>query len=88
MVKDDLNYVRHLLKEGVLKDPVLELGVGFGRVNEFRGRDGKYRYPPPVRSRSYDVYSKVVHELTHTAGRRMKHPARLAVAAVLTKQEY
>ncbi|HBA85758.1 MAG TPA: hypothetical protein DCZ95_16875 [Verrucomicrobia bacterium] len=59
--------------------------VGVGRVRDFRGSEGSYRYPPPSKSIFYQVYSKVVHELAHTAGRRMRFPGRLAIAAVFRK---
>jgi SAM-dependent methyltransferase len=60
--------------------------VGVGRVRDFRGSEGGYRYPPPAQSIFYNVYSKVVHELTHTMGRKMRFPGRLAIAAVFRKK--
>lgn len=59
--------------------------VGLGRVRDFRDATGNYRYPPPTQSKFYHRYSKVVHELAHTTGRKLKCPGRLAVAAVFTK---
>ena len=60
--------------------------VGCGPVRDFRDAAGQVRYPPPTLSRVGRLWSKIVHELAHTCGRKQHFPSRLAVAAVLTKQ--
>ena len=59
--------------------------VGYGPVQDFHDAAGG-RYPPPTMSRGGRIWSKIIHELAHTCGRKQHFPNRLAVAAVLTKK--
>ena len=56
--------------------------VGFGPVKNFSDANG-HRYPPPTTSGGARLWSKIIHELFHTCGRKQHFPNRLAVAAVL-----
>ena len=59
--------------------------VGCGPVQSFRDANGG-RYPPPTQNACGRLWSKIVHELAHTCGRKQHFPNRLAVAAVLTQK--
>ena len=59
--------------------------VGFGPVRKFRAADGSVRYPPPTMHRGGLLWSKVIHELAHTCGRKQHFPGRVAVAAVFIR---
>jgi SAM-dependent methyltransferase len=60
--------------------------VGYGPVRDFHDATGGGRYPPPTLNRCGRIWSKIVHELAHTCGRKQHFPNRLAVAAVLMKK--
>ncbi len=59
--------------------------VGCGPVQSFRDAKGG-RYPPPTQNACGRLWSKIIHELAHTCGRKQHFPNRLAVAAVLTQK--
>ncbi|MCX7006815.1 MAG: hypothetical protein NTY53_06140, partial [Kiritimatiellaeota bacterium] len=59
--------------------------AGYGPVQNFRDSAGHIRYPPPTMNHAGLLWSKLIHELAHTCGRKQHFPCRLAVAGVFIK---
>jgi SAM-dependent methyltransferase len=59
--------------------------VGRANVTEARDTSGALSLPRPTDNRTWRAYSRLVHRLFNTYGRRMRFPSHLATAVVLRK---
>jgi SAM-dependent methyltransferase len=59
--------------------------IGFGNVRDFRGPTGDYAYPQQTKKRGYLLYSRAIHRIFNTCGRRMFFPSNIDIGVVIQK---
>lgn len=77
-------YEQYASRRGLQLDESTFEYVAQGRVRSICNADGSYALPKPWNGGS-GLWSRVVHKVFHTHGRRMFFPSHVAVGAVLIK---